>query len=312
MSSDRSVALIIAAKDAASSIGRATASALAQVPVTEVVVVDDGSSDGTADAARRADDGSGRLKVIALPANCGPSAARNLAMAESGAALVGILDADDYLKPGRVAAMLAQAPAEWDLLADNMTFLSSESDPQGERLIEPDLTAPRRIGAAEFVRSNLGEHARHRRELGFLKPLMRRAFLERHNLRYDESLRLGEDYVLYAEAMIHGAVLVLVKDCGYVAVEHAHSLSGSHGADELAALANADSRLLEMAVNDADLHREILQHSRITGWKVEYRRMLDAKRQKRFPAMFGHLFRTPTTAAYILGQTCRAWTAPLA
>jgi succinoglycan biosynthesis protein ExoU len=141
---------------------------------------------------------------------------------------------------------------------------------------------------------------------------MRRAFLERHNLTYDEALRLGEDYVLYAEAMIRGAVLVVVKDCGYVAVEHAHSLSGSHGADDLAALAKADGRLLALAAADAELHREILQHSRITGWKVDYRRMLDAKRQKRFPAMFGYLFRTPTTAAYILGQTCRAWTAPLA
>ena len=30
---------------------------------------------------------------------------------------------------------------------------------------------------------------------------MRRAFLERHGLAYDETMRLGEDYDLYARAL---------------------------------------------------------------------------------------------------------------
>lgn len=309
MLSDRPVALIIAAKDAAATIGAATASALNQAPVAEVIVVDDASTDGTAEVAEAQDDGTGRLKVIRLSANVGPSAARNQAIEASTAPIIGILDSDDYLKPGRVAAMLALAPERWDLLADNMVFeRNGEENGSGDLLVWPDQIKPHRITGEEFIRSNLGGEGRHRRELGFLKPLIRRDFIRRHDLRYDEALRLGEDYVLYAEALIRGAEFILVKHCGYVAVEHPLSLSGAHGADELDALATADRRLLKLA-DEPGMTRALRRHYRTTRWKVDYRRMLDAKREGRIPQMFSHLFRTPATAAYIFTQTFRAWTA---
>src|SRR5262245_43042967 len=77
------VAIVIAAWRASATVGRAVASALAQRETAEVVVVDDASNDGgaTLAAARAADDGSGRLKVIELAANGGPSRARNVAIA---------------------------------------------------------------------------------------------------------------------------------------------------------------------------------------------------------------------------------------
>lgn len=305
--SDRPVAMIIAAKDSAATIGAATASALNQDPVAEVIVVDDASTDGTAEAAEAQDDGTGRLRVIRLPANLGPSAARNRAIESSSAPIVGILDADDYLKPGRVAAMLALAPERWDLLADNMVFeRNGQEDGSGDLLVWPEQIKPLRITGAEFVLSNLGDAAgRHRRELGFLKPLIRRSFLAEHGLRYDEALRLGEDYVLYAEALIRGAEFILVKHCGYVAIEHALSLSGVHGADELAALAAADRRLVKLS-EDPAMTRALRRHYRATRLKVDYRRMLDAKREGRIPKMFAHLFRTPGTAAYIFSETFKA------
>ena len=76
---------------------RAVASALKQPETAEVVVVDDASGDdgATLRAAEAADDGSGRLKVFALPRNAGPSAARNAAIRASKAAWIAILDSDD-------------------------------------------------------------------------------------------------------------------------------------------------------------------------------------------------------------------------
>ena len=62
---------------------RAIRSALRENRVAEVVVVDDGSTDGTAAASRAADDGSGRLRVLSLETNRGPAFARNHAIANS-------------------------------------------------------------------------------------------------------------------------------------------------------------------------------------------------------------------------------------
>ncbi|RWE75148.1 MAG: glycosyltransferase, partial [Mesorhizobium sp.] len=77
------VCVIIAARNAARTIPVAIASALRETEVAEVVVVDDASTDNTRDVALAADDGSGRLAVIRLDVNRGPSSARNIAIQAS-------------------------------------------------------------------------------------------------------------------------------------------------------------------------------------------------------------------------------------
>lgn len=310
MPPESSVAVIIAAKDAASTIARAVRSALAQPPAAEVVVVDDGSRDGTAEAAEGCDDRSGRLKVLRLPRNLGPSAARNHALARSTAPLLCVLDADDYFEPGRLEAMLAEAPAQWDFLADDLILTREGELGAGlRRLLDEEPPAPRAIDAAAFVRANLSSAERHRRELGFLKPLVRRAFLERHGLAYDETLRLGEDYAFYAQALLLGARFVLIRACGYVAVEQPASLSNSHKADDLEALVAADRRLLALAKDQPEAARAIREHLRALQLDFDFRRVLAANREKRFDLVFAHLFRTPRTTGHILGHTFRAWAA---
>ena len=96
-------------------------SALDQQEVHDVIVVDDASTDETANSARSVDDGTGRLRVTRLEANGGPSVARNHAVALSGAPLIAILDADDFYLPGRFRPLLAQP--DWDFIADNVAFV---------------------------------------------------------------------------------------------------------------------------------------------------------------------------------------------
>jgi len=71
-------------------------------PNVEVLVVDDGSTDGTAAAARAIEDP--RVTVISIPASGGPARPRNFALARARAPYLAMLDSDDVLKPGRLAA----------------------------------------------------------------------------------------------------------------------------------------------------------------------------------------------------------------
>ena len=105
----RCVDVIIAAWNCENTIGRAVASALAQMEVRMVFVVDDASADKTADRAYAAGDGSPRLTVLRSSENVGPAAARNKALALCTAPWVAVLDGDDYFLPGRFSRMLALA-----------------------------------------------------------------------------------------------------------------------------------------------------------------------------------------------------------
>ena len=101
------------------------------------------------------------------------------------------------MEAGRIGRLLAAAGDGWDLAADDLLLV----DPGREDESRPQLgtAGPASdIGLAEFVSANLPTPGAGRKELEYMKPLIRRAFLEQHGLRYDPALRLGEDYALYS------------------------------------------------------------------------------------------------------------------
>ncbi len=301
------VGVLIAAKDAAATIGRAVASALAQDAVSEVIVVDDGSEDDTAGQAWRHDDGTGRLTVSALPGNFGPSAARNRGLALSKADAVAVLDADDYFLPGRIVTMMEQAGTDWDLVADGLIMLC-DGQPVAEGRWQ-DFRAEiggDMLSAETFIDGNVSRHGRMRRELGFMKPLMRRSFLDRLALRYDQRLRLGEDFRLYAEALLRGARFRLVSGCGYVAVWRADSISGCHGAEDLYELARASLGLLRLAAVTEGQKSAISRHARSVMLKADYHLALDLKKQRRFLELAAFLSSHPRSLPHMIRETARA------
>ncbi|MEM9755766.1 MAG: glycosyltransferase family 2 protein [Pseudomonadota bacterium] len=267
------VAVIIAAKDAEKTVGMAVASALAEPQVGEVIVVDDASSDDTAGACQSAGQGDPRLRVLRQPVNVGPAAARNRAISESRAPILSILDADDAVRPGRFSTLLSMA--DWDLAADNIVFLpEARFDPVGDWVSSGTTTV---LDLAAFVAGNLSRRGRQRGELGFLKPLIRRDFLERHNLRYDESLRLGEDYDLYVRALLAGARFRLSHRVGYCARERANSLSGRHSTGDLARLRAATASHLRMVDRSDQALAPLRRQFRDINRRHLLRACLDAK-----------------------------------
>ena len=99
-----SISVVIPLYNKVRHINRAVDSVLGQTfEDFELIIVDDGSTDGSGDAVRRYDDP--RIRLI-VQANSGVSAARNRGVAEAKFELVAFLDADDEWLPDFLETVL--------------------------------------------------------------------------------------------------------------------------------------------------------------------------------------------------------------
>jgi succinoglycan biosynthesis protein ExoU len=159
------VCVIIAARNAAGTIGSAIRSALREDAVAEIIVVDDGSTDGTGEAAHAADDGTERLRVLRLDQNHGPAYARNRAIEASKTSVLAILNADDVFIEGRFERLLQDD--DWDFVADNIVFLDRLTALSADN-IEQFEPRPHFLTVSAFIEGNLSRPGVRRGELGFL------------------------------------------------------------------------------------------------------------------------------------------------
>jgi glycosyltransferase involved in cell wall biosynthesis len=111
------VSVVIPAFNRAASIGAAIASVLRQTWADfELIVVDDGSTDGTLEAAARVPDP--RIRLVANPGNLGAAAARNTGIREARGAWVAFQDSDDEWLPLKLEKQMAR------LLAPGADFVA--------------------------------------------------------------------------------------------------------------------------------------------------------------------------------------------
>jgi succinoglycan biosynthesis protein ExoU len=299
MTANSTVCVIIAAKNAAGTIARAVRSALSEEAVQEVIVVDDGSTDKTGAQALSVNDGTGRLKIIRFDKNKGPAAARNSAIEASTSPLIAILDADDFFLPGRFAQIMAQD--QWDFIADNIVFVKEESVGQLRNGVQRFQSQARLLDLEAFITGNISQRGKQRGEIGFLKPIMRREFLDLHQLRYNESLRLGEDYDLYARALVAGARYKVIHSCGYGAVVRHDSLSGKHRTDDLKRLYEADQSILSNQQLTRTQRSLLLRHEKHVRDRYELRHFLDLKNNRGPLKALIYAMTHPTAIAAIVG-----------
>jgi succinoglycan biosynthesis protein ExoU len=310
--SSPSIAVVIATFNAASTISRAVRSALAENEVRECIVVDDGSSDETAETALQADDGTQRLKVIRLPQNYGPAGARNAALDVCTSDYVSILDADDYFVSGRLRRLLQLLRDDDDLLADDILIVPEQQLSASDDLLNVEIQVANsekpsvELDLAGFIRSNIPQRGRPRAELGFLKPIMKRAFLDRIGLRYNPKLRLGEDYAFYAQALMAGAQFRVVGACGYVAVERANSLSSRHTITDLSELASFDLACIENSELTDDQRTAFRQHLKATNKNIAFRRALAARAEEGLLAGLATAARHPSSLGYMISESLYA------
>jgi glycosyltransferase involved in cell wall biosynthesis len=213
------VSVVIPAHDAGATIEATVRSVLRQSrPDLEVIVVDDGSTDDTA-ARVRALEADERVRLV-QQANAGASAARNAGIAAAAAATISVVDSDDLWLPTYLETMttaLASRPDAGFAYTDAWLFdeerrlLSARSAMEGQR---PPVPAP--ADPAAFLLELLD------RNFVFTSATIPREVLLEVG-GYDERLRYGEDFELWARIVETGRMPVHVP--GRLAVHRRHATS---------------------------------------------------------------------------------------
>ncbi|MER9798880.1 glycosyltransferase [Mesorhizobium sp. M0142] len=208
------VSFVIAAYNAEATIDRAIASAVAQRNVSlEVIVVDDKSRDRTLDLARSYPEDI--VRVVALEQNRGPGGARNAGLELARGRWVAVLDSDDAVYPGRIWTMIERAEkAGAEIAVDNLQVVREDGVAEETMFPADYLEGLSEISLADYIGGNVLFESRF--NLGYLKPIFQRRFLNENGLRYDESLIIGEDYILLASALAKGGKCVVEPTTGYI------------------------------------------------------------------------------------------------
>lgn len=208
------MSVVMAAYNAEAFIHRAINSVLKQSNVNlELLVVDDASTDKTSTIVTLASHQDSRVQLIQLRNNGGPSAARNAGFEAAKGLWIAVLDADDAYHPERLHTLLNIARIEKaDIIADNFVYF----DPVKQRESRPSLREMPRIQLVSLVDYISGARPFAKdADLGLLKPIFRKEFLQNNKVRYLTSVRHGEDFEFMLSALRAGARFFICREYSF-------------------------------------------------------------------------------------------------
>lgn len=192
------VSVVVAAYNAAADLPATARSILGQTfGDLELILVDDGSTDGTAAVIDRLAATDPRVRPIHLPANVGRSAARNAGLDAARGTWVCPMDADDLWFRGRLREFVAASrryPAADAFTDDLIEFFE-----------QPDGSV--RLGQRYASRVSWWMGGVHQLRRGpwfrdrecHMRAFIRRELLERRAIRFPEGLSAGEDLAFYLQ-----------------------------------------------------------------------------------------------------------------
>jgi succinoglycan biosynthesis protein ExoO len=291
----RDISYVIAAYNAQATIALAIDSVLGQQGVdVEVIVADDCSSDQTASIVRSYP--SDKVRLVSLACNAGPGGARNAGIAKAAGRWVGIIDADDEILPSRTRRLLERASsAHADCIVDNVMIRTQH----GERLLHRtgDLARLEELSLSHFIDHNMLFGGRF--NLGYLKPVIRRDFLAAHTIAYDERLRIGEDYLLLAHALVHGARCVVEPEAGYVYNSAEGSISHIMTRTHVEAMLKADREFTTSFPLQGSALQAQQRRTKNLADALAYLELVDHIKQRSISKAIKDVLRNPAAARHL-------------
>lgn len=185
------VSVIMPVYNSAEYVGEAIESILNQtLRDFELIIVDDGSIDGSPDILERYRRKDDRIHILRQE-NSGISAARNLAIKNASGKYIALMDSDDISLPERLAGQVAlmESRPEVGLCGARCSFFGDKGEYVG---VCPPQDSKKLKCSMLFLIS-----------VSNTSLMMRRELMTEHNLSYNTDYPVGEDYELLSRFLPH-------------------------------------------------------------------------------------------------------------
>lgn len=198
----------------------------------EIVIVDDCSTDDT--RARIESLGIPEVRVLSNEENRGPWFSRNRALDAATSRWIALIDGDDWYAPDRLARLVELGEKhDAAMVIDDMVCWNDDGTKRLRTALEPRGAVPARpspLDPLDFVRW----------DLGVMKPIFRRSFLDENEIRFNGSLRSGGDFSMFLTVLLRGGRGVLTHDAlynyrfrpGQITADRSKLFTGTQAANE--------------------------------------------------------------------------------
>jgi glycosyltransferase involved in cell wall biosynthesis len=225
MQNNNSISFLIPLYNCAAYIERCVQSVVNQkIDDYEIVVVDDGSTDGGGDIVAEIQKTNPNIRLI-RQANAGVSRARNVALEVATGEYIYFVDADDLLIDNSIKPQLKlMRQHNLDALkvnfcyADDSNYITQMIAKKSDAAHVSDIFS----GVDYLQNTNLLWSTNL---VGVTVYIYRRELFINHDLRFDENLKICEDYIFNIKALIQTNRVAVTSSTVYVYMRYANSCS---------------------------------------------------------------------------------------
>jgi succinoglycan biosynthesis protein ExoO len=254
----------------------------------EVIVSDDCSDDSSIAHVRSLMAADPRVRLLQADQNEGPASCRNRALDAARGQWIAIVDSDDIIHPERFERLLAAAAyVHADIIADDLLlFFEDGSEPR--LMLADDQDTMFEVKPRQWILS--GVHGSP--PLGYLKPLIRTDVLR--DRRYDEKLRIGEDYDLLLRLLLDGAGMFVLPEPYYLYRRHNGSISHRLKPSDLRAMIDQQVALTRR-ITDLPPELSSAFTARLSQLRsgLSYEELVASLKARRLPTALSLLARNP-------------------
>jgi glycosyltransferase involved in cell wall biosynthesis len=196
------VTVVVPVYNCRSTLGRALESVFAQslgMEHIEIIAVDDGSDDGSAEELDRLAGEHSQLISVHQANSGGPGGPRNVALDQATGEYISFLDADDWLGAEALERMVAMADAH-------------DTDVVIGKYVGVGRSVPERMFRRTVPVTTLAEPDPNLYTTLSVLKLFRRSLLDEHGIRFPVGVLSGEDQIFAAHAYLHARGVSVLAD----------------------------------------------------------------------------------------------------
>lgn len=193
------ISIIIPVYNASSFLHKCMESIFIQsVTDIEILLINDGSKDDSLEICRRYADEDSRVKVFDK-ANGGVSSARNLGIERAEGEYLMFVDSDDWLTPDALETFMPYIP-EYDIVRFSAYA------------VYPDKIRKYKLGRSDNRERIMRDIIARRTIVACWGAIFRKELFTENDIRFDETLNIGEDWLVTALLTRHCSRIKLLPD----------------------------------------------------------------------------------------------------